>query len=378
MRYKSGIIHVNLRRFNRIPISMQEFRSQFPALSNYVYLNTASCGLLSRDLVNWRREHDDTLLNKASEFRDQHASHIDSIRNTVARFCNAQENEVSLVPNFSFGLNTLIEGLPEGQKVLLLKNDYPSINWAFEHRDFNVCYADIDEHLEQNIEQAITEHQPDIFAFSLVQFLNGIKIDLKFLQKLKAYHPNLLLIADGTQYIGTETFSFAESPLDVLGCSAYKWLLSGYGNGFFMVKNEAQKEIFPRTIGFNSSQGKIGQRDEIPFYKRFEPGHLDTLNYGSLEQSLLFLERVGMNDISEKNKRLSRYAKKKLSELGLLEDSVMGRDEHSTIFNIKGNDALFKKLRENNIICSQRGAGIRVSFHFYNTEGDLDTLFKLL
>jgi len=357
---------------------MQEFRSQFPALSNYVYLNTASCGLLSRDLVTWRREHDETLLDKASVFRDQHATHVNSIRNTVARFCDAHENEVSLVPNFSFGLNTLIDGLSEGQKVLLLINDYPSINWAFEHRDFNVCYADIDEHLEQNIEKAVTEHQPDVFAFSLVQYLNGIKMDLNFLQKLKAYHPSLLLIADGTQYIGTEIFSFAESPLDVIGCSAYKWLLSGYGNGFFMVKKDAQREIFPRTIGFNSSQGKLSQRDEIPFNKRFEPGHQDTLNYGSLEQSLLFLERVGMNSISEKNEELSRYTKKKLSELGLLEDSVTGREGHSTIFTIKGNESVFQKLKKNKIICSQRGHGIRISFHFYNTEEDLNTLFQLL
>jgi hypothetical protein len=89
---------------------------------------------------------------------------------------------------------------------LLLEKDYPSINWAFESRDFEICYAAISADLEANIEQAVAQHQPDIFAFSMVQYLNGIKIDIVILKQLKAYHPNLLLIADGTQYLGTEAF----------------------------------------------------------------------------------------------------------------------------------------------------------------------------
>ena len=52
---------------------------------------------------------------------------------------------------FSFGFNTLLDGLPRDLKVLMLKSDYPSINWAVEHRDFNVCYANIDDNLEENI-----------------------------------------------------------------------------------------------------------------------------------------------------------------------------------------------------------------------------------
>jgi len=357
---------------------MEELKSDFPVLHKYTYLNTASSGLISKSLVNWRHNHDMQFLTDASVFRDQHKNHIESIRSKVAHFCGAQTNEVSLVPNFSFGLNTLIEGIPEGQKVLLLDKDYPSINWAFENRDFNVCYAEINVDLEKNIEVAVAENQPDIFAFSLVQYLDGTKIDFEFLKKLKAYHPNLLLIADGTQYLGTENFNFSESALDVLGCSAYKWLLSGYGNGFLMVKESIQNQIFPSTIGFNSADGIYSKQDDLPFVKRFEPGHQDTLNYGSLEQSLLFLEKTGMDFISETNRKLSNYAKNRFAALGLLDQYIVDRKEHSTIFNIKGDDALFQKLKNNNIVCSQRGDGIRISFHFYNTEEELDRLCRFL
>ena len=61
-------------------------------------------------------------------------------------------------------MNMILDGLPKGQKILLLKGDYPSVNWPTESRDFELCYAEIDENLEKNIEAAAEEHQPDIFC----------------------------------------------------------------------------------------------------------------------------------------------------------------------------------------------------------------------
>ncbi|WP_034259494.1 aminotransferase class V-fold PLP-dependent enzyme [Altibacter lentus] len=357
---------------------MEDLRKELPVLSKYTYLNTASSGLISTSLVQWRHEHDLKLMVDASVFRDTHRSILEEVKREVALFFDASLHEIALVPNFSFGLNTLLEGLPQKQKVLLLGKDYPSVNWAFEHRDFDVCYAAIDENLEQNIERAVVEHQPDIFAFSLVQYLNGVKIDLNFLKQLKAYHPGLLLIADGTQYLGTEVFRFSESPIDILGASCYKWLLAGYGNGFFIVKDALHSKIFPSTIGFNSAEAMFSKREEISFMKHFEPGHQDTLNYGSLGFALRQLQAIGMETVSEKIEAISTKAKERFTQLGLLEATVVQREQHSNIFSIKGDEALFQKLKKENIICSQRGQGIRVSFHFYNTEAELDKLVSII
>ncbi len=357
---------------------MEDLRKAFPVLQTHTYLNTASSGLLSVPLAKWRAAHDQSFVELGSMFRDNHKQFLDDVRKTVAGFFDATINEVALIPNFSFGLNTLLEGVPAGKKVLLLDKDYPSINWAFEQRDFHICTATINEHLEQNIEQAISRHRPDIFAFSMVQYLNGIKIDIDFLRQLKAYHPELLLIADGTQYLGTERFSFAESPIDILGASAYKWLLAGYGNGIFMVKEGVQDQIHPKTIGFNSADATFGNKEHIPFMKRFEPGHQDTLVYGSLGQSLQFLQEIGWSAIHSHLEQLTTKAKATFQEKGVLKEITAERSNHSTIFNIKGDANLFQKLRDKNIVCSQRGSGLRVSFHFYNSEEDLERLCSFI
>ena len=214
--------------------------------------------------------------------------------------------------------------------------------------------------------------------FSIVQWLTGIKIDFQFLKELKSENPHLLLIADGTQYLGTEYFNFSESPIDVLGASAYKWLTAGYGNGFIFIKETAKQKIHPRTLGFNSALTFESKPEETQFIRHFEPGHQDTLNYGSLEQAMIFVETLGKDVLYQHLANLSKTAKEAFAERGLLLASTLNRKEHSTIFNLKGDKALFQKLKNANIICSPRGGGIRVSFHYYNTLEELKFLLEIL
>ena len=357
---------------------MKDFTDQFPITSEYIYLNTASCGLLSKSLVDWRHKHDLQLMKGGSMFRDLHKPHIRSIRKSVGDFFSTSESNVALVPNFSFGLNSVLDGIPTKQKVLLLKGDYPSIAWPVERRGFEICYAEINENLERNIAAAVEEHQPDVFAFSVVQYISGVLIDLEFLKELKAKFPNLLLIADGTQFLGTQNFNFEANAIDVIGSSNYKWMLSGYGNAIFMIKKGVQDVLTPKTIGFNSADASFSKKNDIEFVGFLEPGHQDTLNYGSLGKSIQFFNELGKNAIQNHLNGLKIKAKAAFESLGLLDVMVVNRKEHSTIFNLKGDAVLFQKLKEHGIICSLRGKGIRVSFHLYNTELDLQKLIQVL
>src|SRR5699024_7399451 len=146
------------------------------------------------------------------------------VREKIAKIYHGEPAFVSLHPAFSFGFNAVLEGLKPGLKILLLKDDYPSINHAVEARDFKVSYANIEENLEENIGDKFKSFQPDVFIFSQIQYLNGIKIDFSFIDELKKNFPNTLFIADGTQYLGTLGFDFKNSGIDILGASAYKWM----------------------------------------------------------------------------------------------------------------------------------------------------------
>ncbi len=352
---------------------MTDFKKLFPALAKQTYLNTASSGLMSTKLAQWRAKQDTLFLEEGANFLERKKV-VEVTRKTVSTFFGSSINETALVPNFSFGINTLIEGLPKNKKVLLLENDYPSVAWPFIQRKFDIVYAKINTHLESNIAEAIDKHKPAYFIFSIVQWLSGVKIDLSFLKVLKEKYPNLILIADGTQYVGTEKFNFKESGIDVLGASSYKWLGAGFGTGFMLMKEEVQQEIFPNTIGFNSAENFSSLPKDTTFIKHFEPGHQDALSFGSLNEAIKNLEEVGIEAISEKNQSLSKIAIDGLASLGLLNEIMLQRKQHSSIINFKGDMALFEKLSNAKIICSPRGGGIRVSFHYYNTAEDVAIL----
>lgn len=357
---------------------MEKVRKEFPALRNQIYVNTPVFGPLYDSLLDWRQEHDLDFLLKASDMRDKSLKIISDTRTTVGEFFNCKRENVALINNFSTGLNMLLEGLDTKEKVLLLVNDYPSVDWPFTSRGFPISYIKINEHLEQRIRNAVIKENISILALSVVQWQNGLKIDLEFLKDLKKEHPNLLIIADGTQFVGTTDFDFEDSGIDVLGASAYKWLLAGYGNGFMLFKDEVKERCSLKTIGFNAANARPELHNDIRFARRFEAGHLSCLNFGSLKFSLDFLSRIGKDKIELQNKKLIEKAKQEFTQLGLLQDSVVNKKGHSTIFNIKADDAIFQLLNDNDVICAQRGDGIRFGFHFYNTENDIDAIVRIL
>jgi selenocysteine lyase/cysteine desulfurase len=353
------------------------FTDQFPVLNNYTYLNTANSGILSRSVQEWRAAHDQAFVEQGSLFRLNQESFLNGVRSNVANFFNAKEEGTFLVPNFSYGFNIVLEGLSGQQRFLLLQEDYPSINYPVASRGHVCEYLEVDENLEQNILESIRQFKPTVFAFSIVQYISGIKIDLGFVKKLKAEFPELLFIADGTQYCGTEMFGFEQSGIDILIASSYKWMLGGYGNGFVLLNRQAKNWLYSNAQQWPlPNEPFLKSKNTLAMY--FEPGHLDTLNFGSLQQSISYLEQLGLQETQSRILHLSQLAKAAFTQRELLRPAVVKREEHSSIFNLGLPAAFYKHLEQEGIICSNRGSGIRVSFHFYNTEEELNRLLKII
>lgn len=357
---------------------MEHLRKQFPVLKQGIYADTAASGLLYDDLLEWRQEHDLDFLIGGSSMKFDSFNLVEETHHTLARFFNASSVDVGLVPNFSLGLNLILEGLPKDSQILLLEGDYPSVNWPFESRGYPISYAPIEVQLEDHIWKILATESISVFAFSLVQWLDGFRIDLNFLKEVKSKYPDLILIADGTQYCGAFDLDFSDSGIDILGASGYKWLLGGYGNGFYLFHPDFKNRSSLLCMGFYAAGGRSDKRDQIPFSRKLEPGHLDSFNFGSLKFSLEWMSRAGMKDIAIHNESLIQRAQEALTELGVLESRVTGRKQHGPIFSVDPKPGLVEALREAGVFFSERGGRIRLSFHFYNTEKEVDEVVDLI
>lgn len=350
--------------------------SIFPALDHATYLNTPTQGLISTALVNYRKKLIDSQLHQASVFTGQSTVFMHEVRKTVAGYLDAAVPLTALVPNFSLAFNNLLCGIDSKAHFLLLKGDYPSINTQIEARGFRCSYAAVDAQLEQNIARVVDQERPDFLCLSIVQYINGIQIDLEFLKRLKQEYPDLIIVADATQYIGVEGFRFRESGIDIIGASCYKWMHAGNGNAFLCFKEEVVNRVKPDFTTYTPGQEFTNQRGSFMGY--LEPGHQDMIAYGSLKKAIELIQEYGQERISNEINEISQKAKTAFAARNLLEQSVVARDHHSSIFNLKGDDDLFHLLQEHHIHCAQRGAGIRVGFSYFNTDQDLEKLLNVI
>ena len=76
-----------------------------------------------------------------------------------------------------------------------------------------------------------------------------------------------------------------------------------------LFKEEVKERFKLKSKGYGSGRNMVAYENKRTFGKRLEPGHLDTLNFGSLQFSLDFLKTIGLNTIEAYLYELSKKAK---------------------------------------------------------------------
>jgi len=192
-------------------LATQTIQELFVRKQNQVYLNTSSCGLISSTGVEKMNAFMQSLSVQGSRRAEYFlAEELPAIKRIISAFIDADENELALVPNFSFGLNAIIPSLHHHRNVLLFDDDYPSLTQPFLLNKFNISWVRQMDGFSfdlQEIEEIIANKSIDIAAVSHVQYQTGYCIDIQAISAIcKRY--NVLLIVDGTQSLGAMPFSF--------------------------------------------------------------------------------------------------------------------------------------------------------------------------
>lgn len=337
-------------------------QNDFPALKSCSYFNTAYVGLMSQSLYQFRTEFEQNYLNDGDQYKINAYNQLDETHATIAQFIGSNEQHTFFVSNFSVGIRYVLDGLKKGSNILYVNEDYHSLVDAINERDFNFFQLTIAEDLEQRIENALANQSIDALIISIVQYTNGLKIDFDFLQNLRDKYPQLLIVGDATQFIGTDYFNFNDSPFDAVVCSGYKWLLAGFGNGFV-----ALSDRFFEMATIN--------RDD--FYQRVFAGHFNILGAASLVFAMNYLISNDYKQLVERNKMLAATLKKELHLVGNTSE-FYERSQQSSIVSIPASEELYNRLEDSNIRTAIRGKYLRFSLHFYNSIEEIEQLVNIL
>ena len=231
----------------------------------------------------------------------------------------------------------------------------------------------VDE-LEDSIDEATA-----LVSVSSVQSSNGFRVDLERLSRA-CKRKDAWLAVDATQSCGA-----LELPIDLCDfvfVAAYKWLLAPRGSAFLYARPELVEDFAPLAPGWktpeNPYEGYYGPPLEVsPSASRFDI----SISWSVVRATAVaidYLRTLGVDRIERRVTSLGERFRQGCRELGLR--LPFGDENASQIVGLSVPDAddLASRLEEAQVRAAVRGGYLRVSFHCFNDESDVDRTLEVL
>jgi selenocysteine lyase/cysteine desulfurase len=331
--------------------------SEYEGTPTRGYLDSATYGLPPRSTLTALAEANEGWRTR-KRWRDWEEDG-EACRALFAQLVGARAEDVALMPAVSIGVGLVAASIPfePGSNVVLYERDFTSalLPWkALEPRGVELRPVPL-----ESLADAVDERTA-VVCVSLVQSAEGRVADLDALR------------ATGTRICLDATQAVATYPIDLRGVDylvahGYKWMLCPRGVGFLYVSPERREELGPWTSGWKA---RVDPYED--YYGFPEPAdearRLDIsvpwLSAAGARKSLELLVSLGNERIAAHNLALARSLTEKL---GLPEPA-----SPIVRFRVADAEAAAANLQEAGIACAVRAGSVRLSFHLYNDEDDVE------
>jgi selenocysteine lyase/cysteine desulfurase len=373
-------------------IDSRKIRHEFQALNETVYLNSAYMGpyplrtqkALQGVIERW---------SNPSQLDYSWVQYCEQVREQLARFLKVSVHQCSLQSSSGEAISFYASGCAhrDGDRVAVFREEYPSdvLPWMFAKDARNGLELDFyDKALLFEPQQLITALHPRTRFLTVAQvgFQDGNRIDLNELGPLLRDR-EIRFLVDSTQALGAIEITPGELQwVDLMVCSAYKWLLAPYGQAIAYWSDRALSEV-RQTHGNWLTQpqapGALTQYsiEAKPGARKFDRGQAPNMfGLHGLAASLTLFEELGGAAIAEHNVQLASYFIQNIprQKYALVTTSPL----RSSIVCLKAlkEDVLAVKARldSKNIDLSVREGHLRASFHLFNSLEQVQLLLDLL
>jgi selenocysteine lyase/cysteine desulfurase len=360
-------------------------RALFPALEENIYLNTAGGGPISERTAAAGCGYYEQSLRDGDIHWNEWLERVEAVRRQVARFINARPANVAFTANASTGLNAAAHMLRGRGRVLAVADEFPSCTLPFLQLGFEVDFVptDRDGHVGIRDLAAACSDDTAVLTISFVQYKSGFRNDMARLGEF-CKERGLTLVVDATQGFGAFPLDVSANAADFLVASGYKWANAGYSIAVLYVSGRfLQPELFP-LVGWRSPREPYALRyDELDIPERaavLEQGHPPFAGIFALGAALELAQALGVQKIGRRIIELTRHLHERLDAAGIWVLSTREEAHLSGITIAAADDpqATVQRLREQGIVVSTRGEGVRVSVHYYNNRDDIDRLVAAL
>lgn len=364
---------------------------EFPVQNNLTYLNHAAVSPLPLRSGNAVKDFVDEYVQLGTKNYLQWAKHADQLHADLARFINASTDEIALLKNTSEGISVVAMGYPwqAGDTVLSSDEEFPSnrIPWqalasrGVEFRE--VTLRQPGKTPEQALIDAMDE-STRMLAISAVQYASGLRLDLEILGKA-CRQRKIAFCVDAIQMLGAIPVDVEKANIDFMMADSHKWLLGPEGIALFYCRKNHQSMINLFQYGWHmvDKYGDFHNKDWHPANsaRRFESGTPNILGIRAFAASLSLINEIGIDRIEQRILHHTRLMHEFIDNSSKLEaiysDQASRLSGIVTFRHINHSPALlFETLRQQDIMCAERGGGVRFSPHAYNTDEEIITAMQ--
>lgn len=371
---------------------MPAFKSEFPLTSGLRYLNHAA-------VAPWPKRASDAVRSFAEEnsrlgARDYPAWLLveERLRLRLQRLLNApSSDDIALVKNTSEALSFVAFGLDwrPGDQIIISDEEFPSnrVVWeALKPQGVEVIQVNLQGADPEAALLAACGPRTRLMAISAVQFASGLRLQLERLGA-DCQARGVLLCVDAIQQLGAQPFDVQASGCAFAMADGHKWLLSPEGLGVFYCRADLREQLKLHEYGWHMLEhaGDYDREEWQPAStaQRFECGSPNMLGAMAMEASLSLLEEVGMTKVAgliEERVLQLQQGLQRLPGINLHSPTDPARRAGIFTFSLDSlsNQALFARLKEQDVVCAQRGPGVRFSPHFYTDADVIDQTLALL
>ena len=329
---------------------------------------------------------------------------IAEARQTVAKFINANEDEVVFTSGTSMSINLVAYGyamkyLTKNDEILLTEAEHASnvLPWfkVSEITGCKISYIPLTKEGRLTLENVKKSIGTATKIISIAQVTNvlGYITDVKSIAKL-AHENNILLMCDGAQSVPHMKINVKDLDVDFLTFSGHK-MCGPTGIGVLYGKYELLDKMDPVFVG-GGMNAKFFMNGEVKYLNpptKFEAGTLNIEGIYGLEAAVQYIENLGLDNIRKYEEDLRKYLISRLEEVPNI--VIYNKEAESGIvtFNIKGvfaqDEATY--LNSKGIACRsgqhcakilndflKEVATVRCSLYFYNTKEEIDYFVETL
>jgi selenocysteine lyase/cysteine desulfurase len=369
-----------------------QFRARFPILHKRVYVNSCSQGALSIDVDDAVRAYLASWHDAGSPW-ELWVEQVEQLRARFAASIGAHADEIAVMPSASAGINAIASALDfAGPRSHVVVGDFefPTMAqvWlAQERRGATIrracAAAAAPDTLPLASYDAVIDERTLIVPATHVCFRNGHKTDIAGLVRL-AHDRGAYLLLDDYQRTGSGPIDVHALGVDFMVTGCLKYLIAAAGIGFLYVRRDLIERFEPTITGWfgrvNPFAFRIDALDWPPGANRFESGTPPVPNAYAALAALDLLDRVGYDVIGRHVDRLSGSYARAAREAGFMVRTPLESDRRGPLVVVQSVDApaLVQRLAARGIVASCRGNGLRVAFHAYNTDADVDAVLTAL